>query len=121
LQENNVRLFNKNIIFAKKNQNCEKFDNFETLAKSKNTEKILCLPLRHDARRIEPAGSFYLVFLCKHPAALFAMIGFLPGVRALMVTLLLTAHESFGAESAPKPDPKPCQLLFLQFYFHFLS
>jgi hypothetical protein len=38
-----------------------------------------------------------------------------------MVTLLLTAHESFGAESAPKPDPKPCQLLFLQFYSHFLS
>jgi hypothetical protein len=66
-----------------------------------------------------PRDRFYLVFLCKHPAALFAMIGFLPGVRALMVTLLLTAHESFGAESAPKPDPKPRQLLFLLFFATF--
>jgi len=41
------------------------------------------------------------------------MIGFLPGVRALMVALLLTAHEFFGAETAPKPD-QTIQALSLQ-------
>jgi hypothetical protein len=48
-------LLNKNIIFAKKNENCEKFDNFETLAKSKSNEGFLCLRHRQVAGRIEPA------------------------------------------------------------------
>ena len=45
----------------------------------------------------------HLVFLCKHPATMFAIVRFLPGMGALVVALLLAVGKLFLAEGAAEP------------------